>query len=192
MSVPRPASVKFHLPTKAPAIRAAAGKQDSATAQRSAALNRRRLRVLIYARYSTQEQDASSIEDQIAYCKKTLEAMGITDAEITILDDPEKSGELRNRPGIDKVWEGIKAPLWDLLIVEDASRLFRNESALMELAEMAFDNGMRIVCINDDVDSDEEGWRDRLRDAAKHHAKANYFTRKRCLRRGSNCGRAER
>ncbi len=117
---------------------------------------RRRLRVVIYARYSTEEQDASSIDDQISYCKKCLAEIGITDVEFTLLDDREMSGELRHRPGIDQIWKGIEVPKWDLLVCEDAGRLFRNDSACIELIETAFDNGMRVICFNDDVDTDEE------------------------------------
>ena len=109
--------------------------------------NRRRIRIVIYARYSTEEQDASSIDDQISYCKKCLQEMGIEDADFTVLFDKEMSGELRNRPGIDQIWEGIKLPQWELLICEDASRLFRNDTASIELIEEAVDNGMRAVCI---------------------------------------------
>src|SRR5438045_62422 len=36
----------------------------------------RRLRVLIYARYSTEEQHPSSIDDQVAYCQRALAAFG--------------------------------------------------------------------------------------------------------------------
>jgi site-specific DNA recombinase len=153
------------------------------TGKAAAHTPRRRLRVAIYARYSTDEQDASSIDDQVALCEKCLEAMGILDAEITVFSDMEMSGELRNRPGIDKIWRGVEVATWDLLICEDSGRLFRNESACIELIEIAVDAGMRVVCINDDVDSDVPGWQDRLRDAARHHAKANFYTRQRIFRR---------
>ena len=76
-------------------------------------------------------------------------------------------------PGINHIWAGIEKPDWDLLVCEDASRLFRNDTACIELIETAVDNGMRVVCINDNVDTTEEGWQDRLREAAGHHRKAN-------------------
>ncbi len=144
---------------------------------------RRRLRIVIYARYSTEEQHESSIADQIAYCRKCLAEIGITDAEIFEISDAETSGELRHRTGIDQIWEGVKKPEWDMLVCEDAGRLFRNASACIELIETAVDSGMRAICFNDDVDTAKEGWQDRLRDAAEHHAKANYYTRKRIKRK---------
>ena len=89
--------------------------------------------------------------------------MGITDAEIIEISDAESSGELRHRPGIDRVWEGVEKPEWDMLVGEDSGRLFRNASACIELVEIAVDSGMRGICFNDDVDTTKEGWQDRLR-----------------------------
>ncbi len=47
----------------------------------------RRYRVLIYARYSTNEQNPSSIDDQVAFCRRFLDALGLKDAEIDVLFD---------------------------------------------------------------------------------------------------------
>jgi len=66
----------------------------------------RRLRVLVYARFSTDEQNPSSIDDQVAYCRRFLESLGIHDAEITVLSDEGVSGELVSRPGINEVLAG--------------------------------------------------------------------------------------
>lgn len=120
----------------------------------------RRLRVLAYARYSKEEQDASSILDQYAYDRRFLHQEGVIDAEIEELNDPEMSGELVSRPGINKVREGIAARRWDLIVVEDSSRLFRNETACLELVETAVDQGIRVIAINDGVDTAEEDWDD--------------------------------
>jgi len=47
----------------------------------------RKLRVLIYCRYSTDEQSPRSIDVQIAFCKRFLALLGITDVEFTIISD---------------------------------------------------------------------------------------------------------
>lgn len=145
----------------------------------------RRLRVLIYGRYSTDEQDPRSIEDQAGYCRHFLEALGLTDVdlEIKVLCDRGMSGELIFRPGIDQVREGIEAKLWDLILVEDSSRLFRDFAAGIELVRMAVDQGIRVIAINDEVDTaDEENWGERLYEAGRHHAKTNQYTSKRIKR----------
>ena len=142
-----------------------------------------RLRVLIYARYSTDEQNPRSIEAQIAYCKRFLEALGVTDADITLLFDKGVSGERILREGIDQVRRGIVSRQWDLILVEDCSRLFRNANACMDLVYHAVDEGIRVISINDEVDTaDEEYWEDRLYEAARHHERSNRFTSKRIKR----------
>ena len=69
----------------------------------------RRLRVLIYARYSTDEQKRLSIAAQFSYCRKLLFKWGITDAVIEEISDEGISGEVVNRPGINRVKMGVKA-----------------------------------------------------------------------------------
>lgn len=145
--------------------------------------NGRALRVLIYARYSTEEQNASSIQDQIAYCRKFLESFATSNAEIEELSDPHMSGELVSRPGINKVREGVERRKWDLILVEDASRLFRHETACGELIETAVDQGIRVIAINDDVDTAEENWEVRLHHAKHHHAQSNRYVSNRVKRR---------
>jgi DNA invertase Pin-like site-specific DNA recombinase len=143
----------------------------------------RRLRVLIYARYSTDEQHPSSITDQFAYCRVFLQANGVTDAEVRELSDAETSGELASRPGINQARELVDARWPDLYVSEDSGRLFRHETACGEHIETVVDNRIRYVGINDDVDTDEEDWDDRLHEAMHHHAKSNKYTIKRIKRK---------
>jgi DNA invertase Pin-like site-specific DNA recombinase len=142
------------------------------------------LRVLIYARYSTDDQNPHSIDAQIAYCRRLLRALGITDYELVVIKDVELSGELKKRPGIDQVWSGIEARLWDLILVEDASRLYRHDSWAVDLVYRAVDKQMRVICINDSVDTadDQRVWIPRLKDATRNHAQANQYTRDRIRR----------
>lgn len=144
----------------------------------------RKLQVLIYARYSTDEQNPRSIEDQVAFCKAFLEDLGVdlSDVEITVLFDRGISGEIVSRPGIDEVRSGILEHRWDLILSEDASRLYRHETACGELVEEAVDQGVRVICANDFVDTAHEDWDDRLHEALRHHAKANRYTSRRIKR----------
>lgn len=147
--------------------------------------NAGQIRICIYARYSTEEQHESSIDDQIRYCKRCLESQGIdlSKAVIETFADREVSGETVFRPGIDRVREGVLNESWDILICEDVSRLFRNVSACHDLVEEAVDNGIRVVAINDHVDSNDKDWYDRFCDAALHHAKTNRYTSHRIKRK---------
>jgi DNA invertase Pin-like site-specific DNA recombinase len=143
----------------------------------------RPLRALVYARYSTEEQHPGSIDDQVAYCKDLLVNLGLKDVEVEIITDPEMSGELLSRPGINQVRAGVLARRWDLILVEDSGRLFRHETAFGELIETAVDNGIRVLCLNDDVDTSEPDWEDPLHEATRHHARSNRYTAKRIRRK---------
>ena len=143
----------------------------------------RKLRVVIYARYSTEEQDATSITDQFTSCRASLIDAGIKDADITELSDEEMSGELSSRHGINQVRDGVDDKLFDILLCEESSRLFRNQTACFELIETAVDNDIRAICFNDLIDTAEPDWDVRLHDAQRHHCEANRFTRLRIARK---------
>ena len=149
----------------------------------------RLLRVLIYARYSTDDQNPHSIDAQIAYCKRFLRALGITDYDLAVLQDVELSGELKQRPGIDKVWSGIEACRWDLVLVEDASRLYRHDSWAVDLiigpstSRCATSVSMiRSTRLNQRV------WHPRLKDATWSHAQTNQYTRTASDALSNTCG----
>jgi DNA invertase Pin-like site-specific DNA recombinase len=138
--------------------------------------------VLIYARYSTDEQNPRSIADQVAYCTRFLESLGIPNVKIEVIDDPGISGEEVYRSGINQVRDGIPAVRWHLILGEDCSRFFRNETAAGNLFQSAVDHGIRIIGINDDVDTGEEDWEDDLSNAMREHAGNNRRISKRVKR----------
>lgn len=140
------------------------------------------LRVLIYARYSTDEQKKHSIAAQIAKCRKYLAQWGITGAEIEILSDHGISGEVVHRPGIDRVLAGIKLRKWDLILAEDSSRLYRNLSACSDLVGGAVDLAIRVILPGDDVDTANDNWKPLLEEAQIHHTRSNAYTRRRIKR----------
>ncbi|MBS0207290.1 MAG: recombinase family protein [Planctomycetes bacterium] len=139
-------------------------------------------RVLDYCRFSTDEQRQQSIADQDDYCRGFLDDNGCKPRTFELLSDEGLSGELQNRPGIDKVREGIRKHRWDLIVVEDSSRLFRGIQWCLPLVGLAVDQGIRVICINDSVDTANDDWEQRLTDAQLHHGKDNYYTRHRIKR----------
>lgn len=120
---------------------------------------RRRLRVVIYARYSTEEQNPRSIEDQFAKCRQYLATAGIQDYDEILRSDAGISGERRDRPGINEVWRLIESGGCDLVVAEDGARLYRHSTLAMGLLETAVDAGIRVIAINDQLDTISEGWR---------------------------------
>lgn len=92
------------------------------------------------------------------------------------------SGEIVSRPGIDQVLQGIANRKWDLIICEDSSRLYRGITPCMNLFGPAVDSGIRLICINDKVDTANDDWTQRLEEAQRHHGQDNFYTRFRIKR----------
>ena len=77
----------------------------------------RPLDVLIHTRYSTDEQSQSSIDGQINSCQRFLTAnlpreCTLEQVNVEIIREPEISGEIADRPGINQVWAGINTHRW--------------------------------------------------------------------------------
>jgi hypothetical protein len=147
----------------------------------------RQLRVLIHARFSTEEQRQSSIDDQIAACRTFLDAnlpKGTKPAQVAVevIREPEISGEIADRPGINQVWAGIESKRWDLIIAEESSRLYRHHTKAGELFESAVDAGVRVICPSDYIDTADDDWPDRLHMCQMQHARSNFYTRQRIKR----------
>ncbi|QDV20643.1 hypothetical protein Pan153_53190 [Gimesia panareensis] len=140
------------------------------------------LRILFYGRISKDEQRQQSIEDQLQYCKEFLSEAGVDVTSVEMIFDSGISGEVHSRPGIDQVRRGIWDRKWDLIICEDSSRLYRSISPCMDLVGAAVDNDIRVICINDRVDTANDDWQQKLEEAQRHHGQDNFFTRYRIKR----------
>ncbi|MFT5327948.1 MAG: site-specific DNA recombinase, partial [Planctomycetaceae bacterium] len=108
------------------------------------------------------------------------ETLGLksTQVQIDVQSDAAVSGEVISRPGIDAVREKIGTGQIDWLVTEGASRFFRAEGACFDLVGVAVDADIRVICINDRIDTfDGEDWQSRLLDAVGHHAKTNRHTK---------------
>ena len=109
------------------------------------------LRVVSYARYSSDSQRASSIEDQQRNCSRRAEAEGWTIT--TAFTDEALSGSITDRPGYQRMLKAAAAREFDVLLIDDLSRLSRD---LME-AERAIRRlefgGIRILSASGDYDS---------------------------------------
>jgi site-specific DNA recombinase len=84
------------------------------------------MRAAIYARYSTDLQSASSIEDQIRLCRECVEKDN--GAIVEVYSDHAISGSsIRNRPGMRALLEGAKSGKFDCVIAEALDRLSRDQ-----------------------------------------------------------------
>lgn len=144
----------------------------------------RPLATLLYARFSREgkKKKSRSNKAQFLNLERNMEALKINDSATTYLSDSALSGELRSRPGIDEVRAGIDNCRWDLILVEESSRFYRDDVACVDLVRLAVDRGIRVIFVNDFVDTADPDWEERLKEAAEHHSRSNRFTSRRIKR----------
>ena len=116
------------------------------------------LRCAAYARYSTDKQNPLSIEDQVRKCREFAESHGWRLLDQHIYSDEEISGATLDRPGLRRLLEVAESPAWpfDVLLVEDTSRLSRKQADILNLCERLNFSGLRICFVAQGIDSSEQ------------------------------------
>lgn len=105
------------------------------------------MRTAIYARYSSQLQNARSIEDQVRVCQERAEREGWT---ITaVFTDFAISGAVRDRPGLNGLVEHIKAGKADQVLTEALDRLSRHQGDMSWLHDHIIHAGARIFSLSE-------------------------------------------
>jgi site-specific DNA recombinase len=83
------------------------------------------MRAVIYARYSTDLQNAKSIDDQVALCTRYAEREGYE--VVAVYDDPATSGaSILTRLGLTKLMADAVQRKFDAVIIEEVDRLARD------------------------------------------------------------------
>jgi site-specific DNA recombinase len=111
------------------------------------------MRAAIYARYSSENQREASIEDQVRECRQDAERRGWT--VTAVYSDAALSGSLGEdqRPGFQAMMDAAKGKVFDVLIVDDASRLSRDTAdALRALTVLDF-YGVKFIGRSDGIDT---------------------------------------
>ena len=90
------------------------------------------MRAVIYARYSSDMQSATSVDDQVRECRKRAEADG--HAVVNIFSDHAISGStLGNRPGMLSLMDAAKDGGVNLVYAEALDRLSRDQEDIAGL-----------------------------------------------------------
>jgi site-specific DNA recombinase len=114
------------------------------------------MRVVTYARFSTDRQNESSIADQVRLCTEHAERQGWQVLEH--FEDQGISGAaIGNRPGVRRLLEALLARRFDVLLVTDLSRLSRSQGDLSKMIDRLVAKGVRIVGVQDGYDSGRKG-----------------------------------
>ena len=111
------------------------------------------LRAALYARYSSENQRKESIEDQLATCRGEAVTRGFAVLEAHVYTDHARSGASQDRPGLLALLAAAKQRLFDVLLIDDLSRLARdNLYMLITLSELSF-HDVRVISVADGLDS---------------------------------------
>ena len=116
----------------------------------------------IYARYSSDLQRESSIEDQVRKCKEHAARQGWTVLDEYIRADEAISGaSLAGRAGLQSLIKGAKQipRPFDCILVDDTSRLARNLPDALRCMELLQYHGVAVVAVSQGIDTSQENSR---------------------------------
>ena len=127
--------------------------------------DRLKTRAAIYARYSSDMQSEDSANDQIARITYRLEHGQIRSQKHTgrilelvqefILKDEAQSGRLAGCENYERIIEGIRRKSFDVLIVDDLSRLTRSLGNLLGLYDMLRWYEVELISVCDGISSED-------------------------------------
>ena len=113
-------------------------------------------RAAIYARYSSENQRKESIDDQISSCRKYAALHEYMIDDSSIFTDEATSGARIDRKGLDALIAASEEGRFEIVLVDDLSRLARdNYLMLTKLAQLAF-NGVSVVSVADGLDTNDK------------------------------------
>jgi DNA invertase Pin-like site-specific DNA recombinase len=104
------------------------------------------MRAAIYARYSTDLQSASSIEDQIRLCRERVEKENGSIVEI-YSDYAISGSSVRNRPGMRALLEEAKLGKFDHVIAEALDRVSRDQEDIAAIYKRLRHCDIRLLTI---------------------------------------------
>lgn len=110
------------------------------------------LKVALYARYSSDQQRAASIEDQFRNCRRRADAENWRIAETYA--DEAMSGADANRPQYQEILSAANRREIDVLLIDDLSRLSRDQVESERVIRRLEFLGIRIIAVTDGYDSE--------------------------------------
>ena len=114
------------------------------------------MRAAIYARYSSENQRPESITDQIASCRRLAAERGYEILDEHVYADEATSGSLSDRSGLTALRAAAEQGLFQVVLVDDLSRLARNALLMLSVLEELRFIGVRVVSVADGLDTEDE------------------------------------
>ena len=114
------------------------------------------MKAALYARFSTDRQSESSIEDQYRVCSDRCAKEGLL--VVARFEDQGISGAaIGNRPGFLAMVEAATTADFDALVVMDLTRLSRSQGDLSKVIDRLTSRGIRIIGVQDGYDNARKG-----------------------------------
>ncbi|MCL6599702.1 MAG: recombinase family protein [Alicyclobacillus macrosporangiidus] len=112
----------------------------------------------VYARVST-EMQAESLQNQVDYAKEYIRRLGeqyvVDDACVyTDLDQSGYYTRFVQRPAIQRALEDARAGRFEVIVFKEISRISRDQAEHIEIVSRFQMHGVRVIAINDNLDSD--------------------------------------
>ena len=114
------------------------------------------MKAAIYARYSSDNQREQSIEDQVRVCQNYALKQGIEVLNEYIYADEARSGSIRDRKGLDALMKSCEEKRFDIVLVDDSSRISRDVYYFNQLLCRFIYLHVRLISISDGLDTQEE------------------------------------
>ncbi len=138
------------------------------------------LRILAICRISTENQDERSLDDQENLLRGFVARNYDGPTQWHVIKSVG-SGECLDRKELLEAIEQIDAGIHDVIITEDLGRISRR-TQVFTICEAAEDQGSRLIAINDNVDTGQDGWENNAFLNSFRHQSFNRDTAKRIRR----------
>lgn len=112
-------------------------------------------KAVIYARYSGDKQRETSIDDQVRNCSRYAEHEGLVIRQV--YSDKAISGAVSARSGYQQMQSDAASQAFDVLLVDDLSRLSRDDYEMKGVLRRLAWQGLRVVGVTDGYDSTRKG-----------------------------------
>jgi site-specific DNA recombinase len=110
------------------------------------------LRAVTYTRFSTDLQNAASIDDQVRVCRERIEREGWS--YLHAYCDRAMSGTSHLRPGYQKLLEDARNHLFDVVVAEALDRLSRDQEHVAHLYKQLTFLGIKLVTLSEGLISE--------------------------------------
>ena len=106
------------------------------------------MRAVIYARYSSDLQSQTSIDDQVRLSRERAECDGMTVSDI-FTDYAISGGSLSNRPGMLSLLDAAKRGTFDVVFAEALDRISRDQEDIAAIYKRLSHADVRIVTLSE-------------------------------------------